>query len=84
VVGDRLDSDLAGAAAAGLDGAIVLTGVTDRASADAAHLVASALARGSRLNERGLRVSRGHRAQLGLEQVENIAHRHQRLQFLMR
>jgi glycerol-1-phosphatase len=36
VVGDRLDSDLAGAAAAGLDGAIVLTGVTDRASATAA------------------------------------------------
>jgi glycerol 3-phosphatase-2 len=36
VVGDRLDSDLAGAAAAGLDGAIVLTGVTDRASAEAA------------------------------------------------
>jgi glycerol-1-phosphatase len=28
VVGDRLDSDLAGAASAGLDGAIVLTGVT--------------------------------------------------------
>ena len=28
VVGDRLDSDLAGAAAAGLDAAIVLTGVT--------------------------------------------------------
>ncbi len=36
VVGDRLDSDLAGAAAAGLDGAVVLTGVTDRASANAA------------------------------------------------
>jgi HAD superfamily hydrolase (TIGR01450 family) len=36
VVGDRLDSDLAGAAAAGLDGAIVLTGVCDRAQADAA------------------------------------------------
>jgi glycerol 3-phosphatase-2 len=33
VVGDRLDSDIAGAAAAGLDGAVVLTGVTDRASA---------------------------------------------------
>ena len=36
VVGDRLDSDLAGAAAAGLDGAIVLTGVTTRAQAEAA------------------------------------------------
>ena len=36
VVGDRLDSDLAGAAAAGLDGAIVLTGVTSRAEAEAA------------------------------------------------
>jgi HAD superfamily hydrolase (TIGR01450 family) len=36
VVGDRLDSDLAGAAAAGLDGAIVLTGVTERAAALAA------------------------------------------------
>jgi HAD superfamily hydrolase (TIGR01450 family) len=37
VVGDRLDSDLAGAAAAGLDAAIVLTGVSDRAQAEAAH-----------------------------------------------
>jgi len=36
MVGDRLDSDLAGAAAAGLDGAIVLTGVTTRAEAEAA------------------------------------------------
>jgi HAD superfamily hydrolase (TIGR01450 family) len=36
VVGDRLDSDLAGAAAAGLDAAIVLTGVTTRAEAAAA------------------------------------------------
>ncbi len=36
VVGDRLDSDLAGAAAAGLDGAIVLTGSTTRAEAEAA------------------------------------------------
>jgi HAD superfamily hydrolase (TIGR01450 family) len=36
VIGDRLDSDLAGAAAAGLDGAIVLSGVTDRAAAEAA------------------------------------------------
>ena len=34
VVGDRLDSDLAGAAAAGLDGAIVLTGVTTRTEAE--------------------------------------------------
>ncbi len=36
MVGDRLDSDLAGAAAAGLDGAIVLTGVSTRAQAQAA------------------------------------------------
>jgi len=36
VIGDRLDSDLAGAAAAGLDGAIVLSGVTSRQAADAA------------------------------------------------
>lgn len=36
MIGDRLDSDLAGAAAAGLDGAIVLTGVTSRAQAEAA------------------------------------------------
>jgi len=36
VVGDRLDSDLAGAAAAGLDAAIVLTGVTSRADAESA------------------------------------------------
>ncbi|MGB0094322.1 MAG: HAD-IA family hydrolase [Solirubrobacteraceae bacterium] len=36
VIGDRLDSDLAGAAAAGLDGAIVLTGVATRAQAEAA------------------------------------------------
>jgi HAD superfamily hydrolase (TIGR01450 family) len=36
MIGDRLDSDLAGAAAAGLDGAIVLTGVSSRADADAA------------------------------------------------
>ena len=36
VVGDRLDSDLQGAAAAGLDGAIVLTGVTTREQAEAA------------------------------------------------
>jgi glycerol 3-phosphatase-2 len=36
VIGDRLDADLAGAAAAGLDGAIVLTGVTSRVQAEAA------------------------------------------------
>jgi len=36
VVGDRLDSDLAGAHAAGLDGAIVLTGITSREEAEAA------------------------------------------------
>jgi HAD superfamily hydrolase (TIGR01450 family) len=36
VVGDRLDSDLAGATAAGLDGAIVLTGATSAAEARAA------------------------------------------------
>jgi ribonucleotide monophosphatase NagD (HAD superfamily) len=36
VVGDRLDSDLAGAAAAKLDAAIVLTGVSTREEAEAA------------------------------------------------
>jgi glycerol-1-phosphatase len=36
VVGDRVDSDLGGAAAAGLDAAIVLTGVTSRAEAEEA------------------------------------------------
>jgi len=36
VIGDRLDADLAGAAAAGLDGAIVLTGSTTREQALAA------------------------------------------------
>jgi glycerol 3-phosphatase-2 len=36
MVGDRLDSDLAGAAAAGLDGAIVLTGIATRDQAEAA------------------------------------------------
>jgi len=36
VVGDRLDADLAGAAAAGLDAAIVLTGATTAAEARAA------------------------------------------------
>ncbi len=36
VVGDRLDADLAGAHAAGLDCAIVLTGATARADAEAA------------------------------------------------
>ena len=34
VVGDRLDSDLEGAAAAGLDAAIVLTGVSTREQAE--------------------------------------------------
>jgi ribonucleotide monophosphatase NagD (HAD superfamily) len=33
VVGDRLDADVAGARAAGLDGAIVLTGATSAATA---------------------------------------------------
>lgn len=37
VIGDRLDADLGGAAAAGLDGAIVLTGVASFAEAEAAH-----------------------------------------------
>jgi HAD superfamily hydrolase (TIGR01450 family) len=36
VVGDRLDADLAGAAAAGLDAAIVLTGATSKTEAHAA------------------------------------------------
>jgi HAD superfamily hydrolase (TIGR01450 family) len=36
MIGDRLDSDLGGAAAAGIDGAIVLTGVTTREQAAAA------------------------------------------------
>jgi glycerol 3-phosphatase-2 len=36
MVGDRLDSDLAGADAAGLDAAIVLSGVSSRAEAEAA------------------------------------------------
>jgi HAD superfamily hydrolase (TIGR01450 family) len=36
VVGDRLDSDLAGAAAVGLDAAIVLTGASTRAEAESA------------------------------------------------
>jgi HAD superfamily hydrolase (TIGR01450 family) len=36
VVGDRLDSDVAGARAAGLDAALVLTGATAAAEADAA------------------------------------------------
>jgi ribonucleotide monophosphatase NagD (HAD superfamily) len=34
-VGDRLDSDIGGAAAAGIDGALVLTGVSTREMADA-------------------------------------------------
>jgi HAD superfamily hydrolase (TIGR01450 family) len=37
MVGDRLDSDLAGAVAAGIDAAIVLSGVTSRRQAEAAH-----------------------------------------------
>ncbi len=36
VIGDRLDADLEGAGAAGLDAAIVLTGVTSQAEAEAA------------------------------------------------
>ncbi len=36
MIGDRLDSDLAGAHAAGIDGAIVLSGVTTREQAEAA------------------------------------------------
>lgn len=36
MVGDRVDADLAGASAAGLDGAIVLTGVSSREEAEAA------------------------------------------------
>lgn len=36
VIGDRIDSDLSGAAAAGLDAAIVLTGVSSRSEAEAA------------------------------------------------
>ncbi len=35
VIGDRLDTDLAGAHAAGLDGALVLSGATTRSEADA-------------------------------------------------
>lgn len=37
MVGDRLESDLMGAAAAGIDAAIVLTGVTTREQAEAAY-----------------------------------------------
>jgi ribonucleotide monophosphatase NagD (HAD superfamily) len=36
MVGDRLDADLGAAHAAGVDGAIVLTGASDRAMAEAA------------------------------------------------
>ena len=36
MVGDRIDADLGGARAAGIDAAIVLTGVTDREAAEAA------------------------------------------------
>ncbi len=39
MVGDRLDADVAGAQAAGLDAAVVLTGVTDRAEAERAAAV---------------------------------------------
>ena len=35
-VGDRLDADIAGARRAGIDSALVLTGATDRAAAEAA------------------------------------------------
>jgi ribonucleotide monophosphatase NagD (HAD superfamily) len=34
MVGDRLDTDIAGAQALGMPGALVLTGVTTRAAAD--------------------------------------------------
>jgi glycerol-1-phosphatase len=37
VVGDRLDADLGGASAVGLDGAIVLTGASSRDQAESAH-----------------------------------------------
>jgi len=36
MVGDRIDADLGGAHAAGIDAAIVLTGVADREAAEAA------------------------------------------------
>jgi glycerol 3-phosphatase-2 len=36
MIGDRIEADLAGAAAAGIDGAIVLSGVAQRAEAEAA------------------------------------------------
>jgi glycerol-1-phosphatase len=36
MIGDRIEADLAGAAAAGIDGAIVLSGVANRAEAEAA------------------------------------------------
>jgi glycerol-1-phosphatase len=36
MVGDRLDADVGGASAAGIDAALVLTGATDRATAEAA------------------------------------------------
>ena len=53
VVGDRLDSDIAAAAKAGLDSALVLTGGTSREEADAA--------RGPEADRRG-REPRGARA----------------------
>jgi ribonucleotide monophosphatase NagD (HAD superfamily) len=36
MIGDRIEADLKGAAAAGIDGAIVLTGIASRADAEAA------------------------------------------------
>jgi ribonucleotide monophosphatase NagD (HAD superfamily) len=36
MVGDRVDADLGAAHAAGIDGAVVLTGASDRAAAEAA------------------------------------------------
>jgi ribonucleotide monophosphatase NagD (HAD superfamily) len=36
MIGDRVDADLGAAHAAGIDGAIVLTGASDRATAESA------------------------------------------------
>jgi HAD superfamily hydrolase (TIGR01450 family) len=44
LVGDRVDADLGAARAAGIDGAIVLTGASDRATAEAADPPAVAIA----------------------------------------
>ncbi len=44
VIGDRLDADLAGATAAGLDGAVVLTGASDAAAVQAARADGAAIA----------------------------------------